>query len=344
MRPNDDTILAPNTRESHVEDTNLVVNEEPQFEAPAGDNKKAKIAVAAGAAGVVGVAAAGGAYAYNKYHNGENTEEETEEVAAKVEDEPAAEEHHHHHHHEAQADSHENVAVVNEEQFPETHPHSLGGNNSHNDDPAYLQENDVKILSIETKVDEDGQVYHVARGTVNGHEAVFVDNGNGNVVATIVDENGDGEAQSTEVHEFHNGELSMAQLSNNMVDQHDVDNILASNTTTTTTTTTTTGGDDVEVHVVSVDNDVELGGDVVDVATVTINDTPVLFVDTEQDGEANVAIIDMNQNRHIEENEIIDVEDKHISMPTEADVDDNVMASSDLPDYSNDSDIITYDF
>ena len=51
----------------------------------------------------------------------------------------------------------------------------------------FYKDNEVKINTIETTTDASGQVRHVASGTVDGHQAVFVDDGQGNAVEVPAD-------------------------------------------------------------------------------------------------------------------------------------------------------------
>ena len=105
-----------------------------------------------------------------------------------------------------------------------------------------------------------------------------------------------------------------------------------------------------EVRVISVENDVDLNGQTVDVAAVTINDQNVIFIDSDQNGEVNVMVTDANGNGEIEQDEMGDVSEHHIAMPTADDVIQpgvtevsDPMGGDDLPDYSNNADITMYD-
>ena len=98
------------------------------------------------------------------------------------------------------------------------------------------------------------------------------------------------------------------------------------------------------LQLIAVDNTAAAAGHTVDVAKVTINEEPVVFVDTDQNGEVNVAISDVNHDGQIQDNEVADVSNSHIPMPT---VDDTEQAhqvvDNEIPDYSNDADINTYE-
>ncbi len=103
---------------------------------------------------------------------------------------------------------------------------------------------------------------------------------------------------------------------------------------------------DHEMVVVDVENDVELGGETVNVALVSIDDQPVMFVDSNQNGEVDITIADENRNGMLDEGEVRDVSDAHITMPTADDISDNTMAvytDDGTEDYSNDADVTVYD-
>ena len=69
-----------------------------------------------------------------------------------------------------------------------------------------------------------------------------------------------------------------------------------------------------------------------------------------QNGEVNVMVTDANGNGEIENDEMADVTEHHIAMPTADDVMQpgvtevsDPMGGDDLPDYSNNADITMYD-
>lgn len=198
----------------------------------------------------------------------------------------------------------------------------------------FYKDNEVKINTIETTTDASGQVRHVASGTVDGHQAVFVDDGQGNAQVAIVDHNDNGQIDEDEIHDISDAGVTMNGLASQLSDTPAEDVVAAQPVANSEPT----------VQVIAVENNVEVDGQTVDVAKVTINEEPVVFVDTDQNGEVNVAISDVNHDGQIQDNEVADVSNSHIPMPT---VDDTEQAhqvvDNEIPDYSNDADINTYE-
>ena len=119
---------------------------------------------------------------------------------------------------------------------------------------------------------------------------------------------------------------------------------LADTPTNDTVATHPVGNTEPTVQVIAVENDVDIEGHTVDVAKVTINEEPVLFVDGNQNGEVDFAISDTNHDGQIQDNEVTDLTGQHIPMPTVDDIDQpQQLVDNDIPDYSNDADINTYD-
>ena len=171
--------------------------------------------------------------------------------------------------------------------------------------------------------------------SVNGNNAVLLADENGHIQTAAIDINGNGEVDENEI-----GNVSEANLyiNGNSVEVHQPEVQVSA------------AGDGPEVRVISVENDVDLNGQTVDVAAVTINDQNVIFVDSDQNGEVNVMITDVNGNGEIEQDEMGDVSEHHIAMPTADDVMQpgvtevsDPMGGDDLPDYSNNADITMYD-
>lgn len=235
----------------------------------------------------------------------------------KPEPKPVEEEHH---------EEEEHVEPVKVEQ-PEQHEPK----------PTPATDNDKSIIihSVETGQDEDGNQYMLAHATVNGNNAVLLADENGHIQTAAIDMNGNGEVDENEI-----GNVSEANLyiNGNSVEVHQPEVQVSA------------AGDGPEVRVISVENDVDLNGQTVDVAAVTINDQNVIFVDSDQNGEVNVMITDVNGNGEIEQDEMGDVSEHHIAMPTADDVMQpgvtevsDPMGGDDLPDYSNNADITMYD-
>ena len=59
----------------------------------------------------------------------------------------------------------------------------------------------------------------------------------------------------------------------------------------------------------------------------------------------NIIAADVNNNGELDEGEMVDVSEAHIPMPTQDDVNDNMMAQTDdgMQDYSNDADTTIYE-
>ncbi|MDD6744897.1 MAG: hypothetical protein PUE36_03075 [Bacteroidales bacterium] len=298
------------------------------------------------------VAGAGVAYASNEYINDRNAEETTEETAgeapAQENGKPTVEERlseleekerirqqqetvrqqqeAERQRREAERQRHEAERVKREEeqqdvdktvQKPDPKPEVKHENN-------FFDEHDVKIEQVETCQIPDGRKVNMYYGKVDGHDAAFVDDGNGKIVAAIVDENDNGDIEDKEEIDLRNSNISsqdMAQYRVQPVSQ------------------------ELEVKVVSVENNVNMDGETVDVATVEIEGTPAMLIDRNQDGEVNLAIADNNNNGILDEGDVVDVSSNHIPMPTRDDMDNTLLACGDdgTTDYSNDADTTVYE-
>lgn len=187
---------------------------------------------------------------------------------------------------------------------------------------SFMKDHEVKIESVSEVELEDGRTVQVFHGTVDGYPANFLTDGNGQVVAAAVDLNGNGEVDDNEVI--------------NLRDEHiTVRNLVACQVTP----------DEPEITVVEVRNDVETEHGTVDMALVTVNDQNMVLVDTDQDREVDLIIADNNHNNQVDEGEIKDVSESHITMPTQDDINGNLMAQTDEDgqDYSNDADTTLYE-
>lgn len=182
---------------------------------------------------------------------------------------------------------------------------------------------EVKIESVKTRTLEDGTTVQIYSGTVDGHQARFLANSNGQVIAATVDENDNGNVDDNEVIDLRESNMTTQYLA-----QHQV-----------------APSNDHEVTVIAVEHDVEFGGETVDIAIVSMDDQPVMFIDRNQNGEVDVAIADQNHNGNIDEGEMQDVSGAHITMPTEDDITGNITANVDdnAEDYSNNADVTVYD-
>ncbi|MCQ2254428.1 MAG: hypothetical protein MJZ29_02945 [Bacteroidaceae bacterium] len=99
----------------------------------------------------------------------------------------------------------------------------------------------------------------------------------------------------------------------------------------------TSGGEDVDIRVIGVEHDVNMNGQDVDVAVISVDGHQGLLVDVDQEGTADVAVIDIDDSGTISENEVQDISDYNVPMPEQTSGDDFMQASDDMPDYTNDA-------
>lgn len=102
---------------------------------------------------------------------------------------------------------------------------------------------------------------------------------------------------------------------------------------------------EVEVRVLDVTKvDLDGDGEAENAALLDINGNEVVIIDTDNDNVADVAVCDINDNEQLDEDEIADISGEGIMMPTEADIDDGMVAMvDDTPDYVNDADTGLYE-
>lgn len=295
---NEETVLIDS------QNSNMPVENREFVEEPKSNNNKKAAAVVAGvaAAGALGATAA---YAANEMNAPEELEEEVpvEQVA-----EPE-------------------VHVAKEVQHVVHHVHQ-----PKSEEPAFLTENEVEVVSIETQTDENGEVHHVAQGYVNGHAAIFVDDGEGKIEILAIDENDNGQLDNGEIHDMTTSGVTTGNLANHMIEEPQILPVAD-----------TAKG---EVEVLGVEQGVDMDGETVDVAAVTVDDNPTIFIDSNQNGEVNYAMSDYNNNGQYDESDIHDVSDQHIHMPTPEEVgetqyiaDASDYSGGDMPDYMPDANV-----
>lgn len=313
MMTNDDTITKAQEMDTNAAQT------------PAADNNKSGHAAAVGVgAGVAGAAlGAAAAYAAGAF---------AEDVPAGVEvKQPAAE--------QSTPDPEPQPAPEPQPEVrQEPEPQPVAHTADVQPEPktgGFLDQHDVKITTIETKVLDDGTTMHMAHGTVDGHQAVFADNGSGKVSVALVDENGNGELEENEIVDLDTQDVTLVDLAARIQ--------VADNSVVHTGSQT----QNPEIQVVSVNHDVDINGETVDVAVLQVDEEPVLLVDMTQNGEVDLRIADDDGNGSVSDDEIHDVSAQHIPMPTDADVQSGGTMVADagdgLPDYSNDADITMYE-
>lgn len=302
-----------------------------QPKADKSETKNAMIAKLIAASGAGLAAGAGAAYAAGHFAGSEAVAEpaadeaQTQGAAEQQEAEPTIEE---------RVSTLEEKERIRTQQEQEQHQQQEQGQKpEENDKPEgndFFKEHDVKIETIEQRTLDDGTTVNVYSGTVDGHQAVFMDDGNGRVDFAIVDENDNGTPDTSEIIEFADNNISTQELAQYQV----------SGPTPEVVSDTTP-----EVNVVAVEHNVDIEGHTVDVAAVTLDDQPVMLIDANQNGEVDLAVADLNQNNQIDEGEIQDVRSAHIAMPTEDDVTGSMVANVDdgTEDYSNDADVQVYE-
>lgn len=188
----------------------------------------------------------------------------------------------------------------------------------------FVTNHDIQVVEIHEVENGDGDTMRIGLGTVDNHESMFLLDDNNGVIAATVDVNDNGQFEENEIIDLRDQHLTLQENG-----------------------TLQPVSDHQEVRVLAIE-DAEINGQTVTVAHLEVNDERVDFVDVNRDGEVNFLLHDDNNNGSIEENEVRDVTDQHIPMPTADDVqpsDDGMMTAQndELPDYSNDADITMYE-
>ncbi|MCI7272862.1 hypothetical protein MR642_00850 [bacterium] len=186
----------------------------------------------------------------------------------------------------------------------------------------FMKDHEVKIEGVSEVELEDGRTVQVFHGTVDGHPANFLADDNGQVVAAALDLNGNGEVDENEVVDLRGEQITAQNLMVFQVTSYEP-----------------------EITVVEVRNDVETEKGTVDVALVSLNGDEMYLIDTDHDGEVNLMATDVNGNKQVDEGEVRDISDTHITMPERDDINGNHMVQSDdgMLDYSNDADTTVYE-
>lgn len=82
-----------------------------------------------------------------------------------------------------------------------------------NDDSAAEPELEVEIIGVTQVEDENGDLHDLGVGTVDGHDAAFLDlEGDGEVDTVIIDENDNGEVDIDEVYDAGGSGISMSDM------------------------------------------------------------------------------------------------------------------------------------
>ena len=115
----------------------------------------------------------------------------------------------------------------------------------------FFKEHDVKIEDVEPCQKPDGRIVNIYYGTVDGHDAAFADNGNGKITTAIVDQNDNGDIDENERIDLSSRNISAQDMAQHKIDQPE---------------------EKPDVTVVSVEHNVNIDGQTVDVASVVIGD------------------------------------------------------------------------
>lgn len=149
---------------------------------------------------------------------------------------------------------------------------------------------------------------------------------------------------TTEVHHYHNTEVhhhhQAAAPQQTAAPQQPEDQIAMKPEEPTDPDiqqTSDNGGEDVDIHVIGVEHDVDMNGEQVDVAVINVEGHQGLLIDVDQEGTADVAVIDVDDNGAISENEVQDISSYDVPMPDQTSGDEFMQASDDMPDYTNDA-------
>lgn len=218
--------------------------------------------------------------------------------------------HHHHYHTEVVEKPVEVKTVTPQEPEPVT-PKPVGN---------FFEEHEITIIEI--RPDEiDGHSVQTAFGVVDGHLATFVIDSDDRVIAVTVDVNDNIEIDEGEMLDLRAQNLSGNQLRGYMIMETEP-----------------------SIEVVSVQTDVDMDGQLVNTAAVIIDGDNAMLVDTTRNGEVDILARDVNHDNELQDDEIKDVSESHIPMPTQDDINANTnMAHNEMPDYVNDADTGLYD-
>lgn len=171
--------------------------------------------------------------------------------------------------------------------------------------PQHHEDNNITydIDSADVQVIEVGQTGeggYYATAQIDGHAAVYVDaDGDGKVDVLGIDVNNDGQLQNNEIMDVSDRNVSMHDLA------------AAANNEPRPTPAS---DPEPEIRVTDVEHNVNIEGETVDVASIEYNGHAGMAIDIDQDGYADVAAIDLNDNGSIEENERFRVNEGDIRM------------------------------
>jgi len=268
-----------------TDETTKVFQDEARETTPENNNKTRKIATAAGiAAGALGI---GGAVGYAATREPDEPAETPEEPVA---EEPK---------HEPEPKVVERV-IVRETPAPQPAPQEDDNQITYDVDSA-----EVQVI----EVGQNGEGGYYATANIDGHAAVYVDgDGDGKVDVLGIDVNSNGSLESNEIMDVSDRNISMHSLA---AVAHGPENPQPTPVGPDPQPTEINAS---EIHVGNVEHNVEIGGRNTDVATIQYRGHAGVMADVDQDGRADVAMIDMNDNGNFEDEEIHDIQHANVSM------------------------------
>lgn len=198
------------------------------------------------------------------------------------------------------------------------------------------------VIGIE-EVNDNGTVMLGVTANVGGHEAAFLADSEGNLISGAVDFNDNGQMEAEEVMDFSDSGATVDDLIalDNVDGTIDYVKPIGQDPIFLAGDESQEEVDPAEVKVLGVASDIVMEGELVDVAYAEIDDVPVILVDANQNGMADVLIADANGDEVISENEIFDISGEGIAMPTEADITGGYVEAG--LDYNNDADTGYFD-
>lgn len=195
-------------------------------------------------------------------------------------------------------------------------------------------DSDIKIEGAEVITDENGEEHRIMYGTVDGKDAVFVDDGNGNVQYAVIDYNEDGEPQLDEVYNLSESGLTMSDIAS--LDPNVSSDVLVA-------LNTTDGADDMTIDPMGEDlamvDAVDAGVD--EIQAFDVDDSTGEIAEVTENVEVEPIEI-ASVGGEMEAVEVVDVPDADMTLAVTEDVSmpDQASYEPEMPDYSTDSDIL----
>lgn len=324
----------------NTQDNDTLYEEQQNTNQPMAETSKTKDALIAKLlAGAAMAAGTGAAYAAGRYSGAKGAatpEPDEAEAQEAVEEQPAAEQS------PAEPTVEERLAALEEKerlremqeqerqqtknevkqpQQPEDNPVEEV-EEKHLTAESFFEDHDVKVQSVGECTLEDGSTVNVYFGTIDGHQAAFMDDGQGHMVSAVIDENDNGNPDDDEIIDLRPYGMTDQHLAEHCVEPANP-----------------------EIEVIGVEHDVSLNENLVDVAAVRVDGEVVYLVDADQDGVADLALADANHDDSIDDSEVTNISEANVVMPTGDDVSGSEVACNDegMTDYSNDADVDIYD-